>query len=146
MATPNKNGNGAKEVTPATNDKTAVTTPAVETKKTVEQPTEPKAEPKAPRTLEELRKYFDGLHRLVTMRERYEEHKEALENIVVTDKEEAQFEVTAYHGMGITITDSKNNTYEIKHPYLVKLTCEFLAAHFTQKVAECEDKILHYGN
>lgn len=148
MTTPKNNGKGTQGVTtqPTNNNGKAVNAAAVDTTKKEEQPAGPKAEPTpAPKTLEEQRRYFDGLYRLTTMRGRYEEHKAAIEDMVVSEDDLKEFEVGRHYNIGITITDSYNTKYEVKHPYLVKLLCEFIASHFDQKIAECEDKILNYG-
>ncbi|HYG40085.1 MAG TPA: hypothetical protein VD908_15765 [Cytophagales bacterium] len=95
--------------------------------------------------LEEQQKYFDGLHNLTSMRRRYEYHKNAVNRITVEDEETEQFEAAHYDKLAIIIKDNNGSQYEIKHAYLVKLTCEFLSAHFDQKIVEVEDKIVNYG-
>lgn len=95
--------------------------------------------------LAEQQKHFDGLYRLTTMRQRYADHKEAVQDLTITEDELKQFEVEKYNSLGIAITDARGVKYEIKHPYLVQLVCEFVATHFDHKVAECEEKILNYG-
>ncbi|MGV3598062.1 MAG: hypothetical protein ACO1PI_09345 [Bacteroidota bacterium] len=145
MTTNKTNGNGAKEVAPATANKQA-------NGKTVRLPDAPKelseeekAEQERKARLEEQRRYFDGLYRLTTMRERYEEHRQAVKNITVAPDELEQFEANRFSNLAITIEDDRNNQYAIKHPLLVKLVADFVIAHFDQKIAECEDKILNYG-
>lgn len=141
MTTPNKQGNGVKEVTPA--NKQPINGAAV--KALPKQLTEAeKAELERKARLEEQQKYFDGLYTLTSMRGRYEYHKKAINRITVEDEETEQFE-TKFGRLAITIKDNNGGQYEIQHPYLIKLTCEFLATHFDTKIAECEDKILNYG-
>ncbi len=142
MTTPVKNGNGAKEVTPATNNKTNGTTPKVPRQLTEAE----KAAQERQAQLEAQRKHFDGLSRLTSMRARYLEHLEALKDLTVSDEEMDDFEADTYSDLSITIKNRVGSKYEIKHPYLVKLNCEFLIAHFEQKIAECEHHILTYGN
>lgn len=93
--------------------------------------------------LEEQQKYFDGLTNLTSMRGRYEYHKKAVNRLTIDDEEMEQFE-TKMGRLGIIIKDSNGGSYDIQHPYLVKLVCEFITNHFDQKIAECEDKILNY--
>lgn len=144
MSTPKTNGNGAKEVTPATANKTQGngTTPKVPRQLTEEE----KAAQERQTKLEAQRKHFDGLYRLTSMRGRYLEHLEALKTLTISDEEMDDFEADDYSGLIITLKNRVGSKYEIKHPYLVKLNCEFLIAHFEQKIAECEHHILTYGS
>lgn len=132
------NGNGTQGGTTQPKNGTAVK--ANPTKQLTEAE---KAELERKIQLEEQQRHFDGLYKLTSMRKRYEEHKTAVNNITEYDVKE--FEGDRYSNLAITIEDEHRNKYEIKHPYLVKLTCEFLSAHFDHKIAECEDKILNYG-
>lgn len=135
MATPNKNGNGAKEVTPATNNKT--TTPAI--------PRTPTAEELKAQALKEQQAYFDGLAQLVFMRGRYQEHKEAVEELTFEREATEIFEHASSHGGKITLSDFSGNSYEIKNPKLVMELRNHLLTLFTAKVEELENGIFSYS-
>ena len=161
MATPNKNGNGAKEVTPATNNKPMTngktTTPAkVEPPKGEEKP---KAEEKPapvvveltaaqqpqPKTLDEQIQFFLGLERLVNIRRRFEHHLEAVNQLVIEDEELTKFETGNRHGIRIELYDSEGNTYSITNPRLVKEMHTHLVSVLQGKIDECNGQILTYG-
>lgn len=136
MSTPNKNGNGAKEVTPATtNNKT--TTPAI--------PRTPTAEELKAQTLKEQQAYFDGLAKLVSMRGRYQEHKEAVEELTFESAHTEIFEHASSHGGKIVLTDFSGNSYEIKNPKLVMELRNHLLTLFNAKIKDLEEGIFSYA-
>lgn len=136
MSTPNKNGNGAKEVTPATASKTQGNG------KTSTPPTLEELKAKA---LKEQQAYFDGLAQLVFMRGRYQEHKEAVEELSFEREATEIFEHTNSYGGKIVLTDFSGNSYEIKNPKLVMEVRSHLLNLFTGKIAELENGIFSYS-
>ncbi len=133
MSTPNKNGNGAKEVTPATNSKPATTK------------VEPTAEELKAQALKEQQEYFDGLAQLVSMRGRYNDHKVAVEELTFERTEAELFEHTSNHGGKITLSDFSGNSYEIKNPKLVIEVRDFILARLNVKIQDLEDGIFSYS-
>ena len=141
MSTPNKNGNGAKEVTPATNNKNTTNgktnIPAI--------PPAPTAEELKAQALKEQQAYFDGLAQLVFMRGRYQEHKEAVEELTFEREATEIFEHTNAYGGKIVLTDFSGNSYEIKNPKLVIEVRNHLLNLFTGKIEDLENGIFAYA-
>ncbi|MDL5045242.1 hypothetical protein QQ054_04205 [Oscillatoria amoena NRMC-F 0135] len=141
MSTSNKNGNGAKEVTPATANKTGVNgktdTPAT--------PPQPTTEELKAQALKEQRVYFDGLAQLVFMRGRYQEHKEAVEELTFEREATEMFEHGQAFGGKIVLTDFSGNSYEIKNPKLVMEVRNHLLTLFTGKIEDLENGIFAYA-
>lgn len=163
MTTPKTNGNGAKEVTPATNNKTNTqpvngkNTPVLkgEDKPTGNEPTPPIAppvvekpaapEPPKPKTLEQQINYFLGLEKLVNIRRRFETHLEAVNSLEIEDEELTKFETGNNYGLRIELHDSKRREYNITNPKLVKEMLAHLASLLEAKVTEYDQQILTYG-
>lgn len=166
MATPNKNGNGAKEVVPATNNKTntqpvngktntpATVTPKGEEKPTGNEPTPPVApvvvetpamsEPPKPKTLDEQLQFFLGLERLVNIRRRFEHHLAAVNELVIEDEDLTKFETGNRNGIRIELVDGEGNSYAMTNPRLVKDMHTHLVSVLEGKIEECNAKILTY--
>ena len=132
MTTPNKNGNGAKEVTPATNNKPTAKP-------------EPTAEELRAKAMKEQQEYFDGLAKLVSMRGRYQEHKEAVEELTFESVHTEIFEHANSHGGKITLSDFEGNSYEIKNPKLVMELRNHLLTLFNAKIKDLEEGIFAYA-
>ena len=132
MTTPKTNGNGAKEVTPATNNKP-----------TAKQ--EPTAEELKAKTIKEQQEYFDGLAKLVSMRGRYQEHKEAVEEIAFEGANTEIFEHANSYGGKITLSDFSGNSYEIKNPKLIMELRNHLLSLFNSKIKDLEEGIFSYA-
>ena len=132
MSTPKTNGNGAKEVTPATNNKPTAKP-------------EPTAEELRAKALKEQQAYFDGLAKLVFMRGRYQEHKEAVEELTFESTHTEIFEHANSHGGKITLSDFEGNSYEIKNPKLVLELRNHLLHLFNSKIADLEEGIFSYA-
>ena len=169
MTTPKTSGNGAKEVTPATNNKnntngktTNITTKGDNKPKTEEKPVAPippkaeekvapvvvempKIEPPKPKTLDEQLQFFLGLERLVNIRRRFEHHLEAVNELTIEDEELAKFETNNRHGIRIELYDSEGNSYSITNPRLVKDMHTHLVNVLQGKIDECNAQILTYG-
>lgn len=164
MATPTKNGNGAKEVTPATDNKTtnkpAVNGKTTPTPKGEEKPTgdEPKPpitpvtaetpvapEPPKLKTLDEQIEFFLGLERLVNIRRRFEHHLEAVNQLTIEDEELTKFETNNKYGIRIELYDSDGSSYSMTNPRLVKEMHTHLVSVLQGKIDECNDQILTYG-
>lgn len=163
MTTPKTNGNGAKEVTPATNNKTnnqpvngkITPAPKGEDKPTGNEPTPPIAlpvvekpaapEPPKPITLEEQINYFLGLEKLVNIRRRFETHLEAVNSLEIEEDELAKFETGNNYGVRIELHDSKRREYNITNPKLVKEMLVHLASLLEGKINEYDQQILTYG-
>jgi hypothetical protein len=159
MTTPKTNGNGAKEVTPATNNPKNNNKPA--TPATVAPPKgeEPKAEEKAapvvaetpteqppkPKTLDEQLQFFLGLERLVNIRRRFEHHLEAVNELTIEDEELTKFETGNRHGIRIELHDSEGNSYSMTNPRLVKEMHTHLVEVLQGKIDDCNTQILTYG-
>lgn len=167
MTTPKTNGNGAKEVTPATNNKTnnqpangkntpaTVVPPKGEEKSTDSEPTLPvvlpvvekpaASEPPKPKTLEEQINYFLGLEKLVNIRRRFETHLEAVNSLEIEEDELAKFETGNNYGVRIELHDSKRREYNITNPKLVKEMLTHLASLLEDKINQYDQQILTYG-
>ena len=165
MTTPKTNGNGAKEVTPATNNQKNNNKPATNGKTnaptTVAPPKgeEPKAEEKAapvvaetpteqppkPKTLDEQLQFFLGLERLVNIRRRFEHHLEAVNELTIEDEELTKFETNNRHGIRIELYDSEGNSYSMTNPRLVKEMHAHLVEVLQGKIDDCNAQILTYG-
>ncbi|KAB2879752.1 hypothetical protein F9K33_07920 [bacterium] len=164
MATPNKNGNGAKEVTPATTNKPntqpvngktntpGTIEPKGDEKPTGSEPTPPVTaettttpEPPKPKTLDEQLQFFLGLERLVNIRRRFEHHLEAVNELTIEDEELTKFETGNKHGIRIELFDSEGNSYSMTNPRLVKEMHAHLVSVLQGKIDECNAEILTYG-
>ena len=97
------------------------------------------------KTIEEQMKYFDGLSSLVSIKRRFETHKEALLELTISDEELVKFETEKHHGLRIILRDENNHTYEINHPKLVKDVKGFLLTTLDGKITEYNQKIMLYG-
>ncbi|KAB2912890.1 MAG: hypothetical protein F9K23_18380 [Bacteroidetes bacterium] len=130
MSTPKTNGNGAKEVTPATANKTT---------------TQPTAEQLKAQAQKEQAQYFDGLTDLVYKRARFQEHKDAVSELSFEKAHEDIFEHTNQYGGMIVLKDFNQNSYEIKNPKLVIELRNYLLALFDGKITDLENGIFLYS-
>lgn len=164
MATPTKNGNGAKEVTPATDNKTTnkpavngKTTPtpkAEETPAASEQkpPVAPPAveaaataEPAKPKTIEQQLEYYDGLEKLVKRRRILDTHLKHINTLNIDDTDLDHFENVNREWVKITLTDRDGDDYTIEQPVLVRELHTDLIKRVEAKVALYDERILTYG-
>ena len=165
MTTPNKNGNGAKEVNTPQNNKTAKTTngngvkhlkTAIVPASKEEEKTTPKAveppktetqetPPQKPKTLEEQINFFLGLEKLMNVRRRLETHLEAVQELEIEDEELTKFETGNNYGIRIELHDNNRREYNITNPRLVKEMQSHLISLLEAKIEEHDKQILTYG-
>jgi hypothetical protein len=167
MTTPKTNGNGVKEVTPATNNKPATngktTTLTGDNKPKMEEkpaaPILPKTEEKAapvvaetPReqqptskTLDEQLQFFLGLERLVNIRRRFEAHLEVVKALEIEDEDLTKFETGNNYGVRIELHDNNRREYNITNPRIVKEMQNHLLGLLEGKINDYNTQILTYG-
>ncbi len=99
-----------------------------------------------PQTIDEQMKYFDGLSQLVSIKRRFEAHKEAILELHVSDDEIAAFGAEKRTVAKIMLIDENDNEYTINNPLLVQEVQMHLVNVLDRRLADCNHKILNYGN
>jgi len=138
------NASQTKTATTATNAKPANGTAVPAAKpETVIPPHKPIGKPQ---TIDEQMKYFDGLSQLVSIKRRFEAHKEAILELHVSDDELAKFGAEKRTVAKIMLIDESDNEYAITNPLLVQEVQGHLVNVLDRRIAKKKKKIMTYGN
>ncbi len=98
-----------------------------------------------PKTIEEQMKYFDGLAILVSIKRRFETHREAVVELTISEEELVKFETEKRYGVRISLHDESNNEYAINNAKLVKDVQTYLLNLLNARIEEYDQKIMLYG-
>lgn len=99
-----------------------------------------------PQSIEEQMKFFDGLASLVSIKRRFEAHREAILELHVSDEELAKFGAEKRTVAKILLIDESDNEYAITNPLLVQETQEYLVTTLDRRIDECDRKIMAYAS
>jgi hypothetical protein len=87
-------------------------------------------------------KGVEALHKKIQHRDRLEYYTEELQSFSVEPKEEDLESTNRYYGCKLEITDDHGNSFELKHPVVIKEVIDFMFGRFSARKAEIEAEIV----